>query len=176
MDYKKTATSVILGLLSFLLLLSADHQAALAHSTEGRIKVPLDWAKPTYDHFAYFIEPHVNREFYKGRHQPYMGRFYVVDFHRVEHSKNTAKVHFVVLDVRSNARFDDHMSFTRAEQGGWQYLDAEDQTHDVFTFIPEWQHFLQQHVQPTAMVGLPLLLLVLLLLRFRKRKVKAKNN
>lgn len=146
---------------------------AHAHSTEGRVRVMLDKAKPTYDDFAYFIEPYVNREKYKGVHQPYMGRFYAMDDVmelRIEGRK--AEATFEVLDLRGNERFLDTMSFVRGEDGTWRYLEAEGGPREVFTYIPEWEYILKTRGQPAAIIVLPLLLALLVVLRLRRKKNK----
>lgn len=144
-----------------------------AHSTEGRVRVMLDRANPTYDDFAYFIEPYVNQEKYKGVHQPYMGRFYPMDdVMELRVQDREALATFEVLDVRSNERFMETMRFERGDDGVWRYMEAEGGPREIFTYIPRWRHILGTYVQPLAMVGLPLLLVLLVVLRLRKKKNK----
>lgn len=151
---------------------------AWAHSTEELVRVMLDKAKPTYDDFAYFIEPYVNREKYKGVHEPYMGRFYVMDdVMKLEITGREAVATFEVLDVRGNERFLETMRFVRSDDGIWRFMDAEDGPREVFTYIPEWEHVLKTKVQPAAMIGLPLMLVLLFVLRRRRlaRQSAGKN-
>ncbi|TVQ96701.1 MAG: hypothetical protein EA399_15285 [Desulfovibrionales bacterium] len=144
---------------------------AWAHSTEGLVRVVLDKANPSYDDFAYFIEPYVNQEKYKGVHQPYMGRFYAMDDLMIlEITGQEAVATFEVLDVRGNERFMDRMRFVRGDDGVWRFMDAEDGPREVFTYIPEWEHVLKTKVQPVAMFGLPLMLVFLVVLRLRRKK------
>jgi hypothetical protein len=145
---------------------------ARAHSTEGRVRVVLDKAKPTYDDFAYFIEPYVNQEKYKGIHQTYMGRFYAMDVVELRTQGREAEATFEVLDVSSNQRFLETMRFTRGNDGIWRYTEAEGGPREVFTYIPRWRHILETYIQPVALVGLPLLVVLLVLLRLRRNKNK----
>ncbi|TWI76728.1 hypothetical protein LZ24_00349 [Desulfobotulus alkaliphilus] len=145
---------------------------AHSHSTEGRVRIPLDTSRPDCDAFAYFIEPYVNQEKYKGIHQPHMGRFYVMDFHGVERKGNHATVSFEVLDVRVNQRFNDSMDFVRGNDGVWTFMDGDGRARPVFTYIPSWLHFIQLYVQPAAMAGLPLLCILFFFL-YRRRKLNS---
>jgi hypothetical protein len=142
---------------------------ALAHSTEGLVRVMLDKAEPTYDDFAFFIEPYVNEEKYKGVHQPYRGRFYAMhDVMELRLEGREAVATFEVLDMRGNERFLDTMRFIRGDDGVWRYLEAEGGPREVYTYIPKWEHILKTKVQPAAMVALPLLLVLLVVLRRRR--------
>lgn len=165
----RVRTALILALLAVVSVVCVGQ--AWAHSTEGRVRVVLDKAKPTYDDFAYFIEPYVNREKYKGVHEPYMGRFYAMDdLMLLDISGREAVASFEVLDVRGNERFQEQMRFVRGDDGIWRFMDSEDGPREVFTYIPEWEHVLKTKVQPAAMVGLPLLLVFLVVLRLRRKK------
>lgn len=144
---------------------------AWAHSTEGRVRVVLDKAKPTYDDFAYFIEPYVNQEKYKGVHEPYRGRFYAMDdVMELRIQGREALATFEVLDFRGNDRFLDTMRFVRGNDGIWRYVDGEGGSREVYTYIPEWEHFLRTKVQPVGMFGLPMMLMLLVVLRLRREK------
>jgi hypothetical protein len=163
---------ILSRLLLFITILFAIILCAVtahSHSTEGRVRVPLDWSSPNADDFAYFIEPYVNRQKYEGQFEPYMGRFYVMDFHRVELDGRKAKVVFEVLDVRNNSRFVDDMSFIRPQKGVWHYSDVHGDIIEVFTYIPEWRDLLNRYSQPAGMIGLPVLLLVFYFVRSSKR-------
>lgn len=159
---------VVLGLA--LLALSG---LAEAHSTVGRVKVSLDWDRPTTDDFAYFIEPYVNDEKYEGQHKPHRGRFYVTEITEVMPAQDGVTVHFEVLDMRGNRRFDDAMRFERTADGDWQYRDAQGVVHPVFTYIPQWLHITRTYLQPAALVAVPVLLLLLVWLRMRSKRHKA---
>ncbi len=151
-------------------------EPAEAHSTEGRARVMLDFRSPVVDDFAYFIEPYVNREKYEGVYEPHMGRFYVMDFHRVERDGRKATVHFEVLDLRNNARFNDHMEFVRGPDDVWQFVRPDGTIQMVFTYIPQWRHVLQLYVQPAGMVAVPLLLLAWGGLRFRQHRKAGRSE
>lgn len=145
--------------------------SAWGHSTEGRVRVVLDKAKPTYDDFAYFIESYVNQEKYKGVHEPYRGRFYAMDdVMELRLAGREAEATFEVLDFRGNERFLDTMRFVRGQDGVWRFMGAEDGPREVFTYIPEWEHILKTKVQPVGMIGLPLMLVLLVVLRLRRKK------
>jgi len=167
---------VLFPILALMLLLALFFVVGYvhAHSTEGRVRVTLDWGRPSVDDFAYFIEPYVNQEKYKGQHQPYRGRFYVMDFDRVEFKGRRAAVYFEVLDVRSNDRFVDSMQFVRSPDGVWRHGDDESTAREVFSYIPEWHHSLNQFGRPAAMIGVPLLAVGLVLLQ-RRRRISGRN-
>ncbi|WP_152555217.1 hypothetical protein [Desulfonatronum thiodismutans] len=144
---------------------------AWGHSTEGLVRVMLDKAKPTYDDFAFFIEPYVNQEKYKGVHEPYRGRFYAMDdVMELRLMGREAEATFEVLDMRGNERFLDTMRFVRGDDGFWRFMDAEGGPREVFTYIPEWEHILKTKVQPAGIVGLPVMLALLIWLRLRRKK------
>ncbi|PTN31944.1 hypothetical protein [Desulfonatronum sp. SC1] len=144
---------------------------AWGHSTEGLVRVMLDKAKPTYDDFAFFIEPYVNQEKYKGVHEPYRGRFYAMDdVMELRLMGREAEATFEVLDMRGNERFLDTMRFVRGDDGFWRFMGAEGGPREVFTYIPEWEHILKTKVQPGGMVGLPVMLALLIWLRLRRKK------
>jgi hypothetical protein len=137
------------------------------------VRVMLDKAKPAYDDFAFFIEPYVNREKYKGVHQPYMGRFYAMDdVVELRLEGREAAASFEVLDVSGNQRFPDTMRFVRGEDGIWRHMEAEGGPREVFTYIPEWEYVLKTRVQPAAVIVLPVLLVLLVALRLRRKKKK----
>ncbi|SMP76734.1 hypothetical protein [Desulfonatronum lacustre] len=144
---------------------------AWGHSTEGLVRAQLDKERPTYDDFAFFIEPYVNQEKYKGVHQPYMGRFYAMDdVMELRLEGREAEATFEVLDMRGNDRFLDTMRFIRGDDGVWRYMEAEGGPREVYTYIPEWQHILKTKVQPASMIGLPVMLALLIWLRLRRKK------
>jgi hypothetical protein len=162
---------VALVLVALLLVVAAGE--ARAHDTTGKVRVMLDRAEPTYNDFAFFIEPYVNQEKYKGVHQPYMGRFYALDeVMELRLEGGEAEAGFVVLDVRNNERFRETMRFERGDDGVWRFMGAEDGPREVFTYIPEWEHILKTRVQPAAMIGLPLMLVLLVVLRLRRKGPK----
>lgn len=162
-----------LWLVALGLALLALAGLAEAHSTAGRVKVSLDWDQPTTDDFAYFIEPYVNDEKYEGQHKPHRGRFYVMEITQVMPAQDGVTVHFEVLDMRGNRRFDDAMRFERNADGAWQYRDAQGAVHSVFTYIPQWLHITRAYLQPAAMAAVPLLLLLLVWLRVRSKRRNA---
>ena len=164
-------TCIRLALAVVALLVVVVAGDARAHDTTGKVRVMLDKAEPTYNDFAFFIEPYVNQEKYKGVHQPYMGRFYALDeVMELRLEDGEAEAGFVVLDVRNNERFRETMRFVRGDDGVWRFMDAEDGPREVFTYIPEWQHTLKTRVQPAAMVGLPVMLALLVVLRLRRKR------
>lgn len=168
-----TSLKCLVVLAAIIVILWARPGMTWAHSTEGRVKVVLNRANPTYDDFAYFIEPYVNQEKYKGVHQPYIGRFYSMDdVMELRIQGREALATFEVLDVRGNERFMDTMRFVRGDDGIWRYMDAEGGPREIFTYIPQWLHILETYVQPLALVGVHLLLVLLVVLRLRKKKNK----
>ena len=168
---KKSLSCLIMSAM-MIIVLWAWTGIAYAHSTEGRVKVPLDQANPTYDDFAYFIEPYVNQEKYKGVHKPHTGRFYPMDNDEMtfETTGREALATFEVLDVRGDKRFMDTMRFVRGDDGIWRYMEAEGGPREVYTYIPRSSYIMGTYIQPAAMIGLPLLLVFLVVLRLKKKR------
>lgn len=120
-----------------LVILAAACAPALAHSTKGRMKVPLRKATLTIDDVAYFMESHVNRGLYDDGTNDTKNRFIVEEFIELTHGGNDAVVRFRVLDKKSNTTFEDKLSIERHDSGVWQYHpDIGGPSLEVYTFVP----------------------------------------
>lgn len=113
----KKAMTALLTVIGLLILAGP----VLAHSTAGRVKVPLDFKQPEVDDVAYFIESYVHRELYSDGTAGTENRFVVKDFIKVEQDKDTAVVRFVTLDKKDNNSFEDSMALQRGSGGVWLY-------------------------------------------------------
>lgn len=108
-----------------------------AHSTAGRVKVDLDWAEPTVDDFAFFIESYVHRELYRRVYEQWEKRFYVKEFKGVELQPGGAVVRFATLDQKLRRDFADEMRFGRGEDGVWYHPAADGSQARVYSYIPQ---------------------------------------
>jgi len=162
--------TLLLGTLLAILLAGFAGQAQ-AHSTAGRVKVDLDWAEPTVDDFAFFIESYVHRELYRGVYEQWEKRFYVKEFTGVELQPGGALVRFATLDQKLRRDFADEMRFGRGEDGVWYHPAADGGQVRVYSYIPKWRHYYQTYILPGSAAGLVLALFALLLVRRRRRRL-----
>lgn len=65
---------LLLNIALFFVLVSANSSAA--HSTKGRVKVPLNKDKLTINDIAYFAESYVHRHLYNDKYKKTKKRFY----------------------------------------------------------------------------------------------------
>jgi len=142
-----------------------------AHSTKGRIKIPLEKVAPTIDDVAYFCESYVHREFYRERFEPSQRRFYVKAFVRIDQEGPVATVHFLTLDVKEKRDFHDRMQIRRGTDGVWTYTPATGgEPVPLYTYVTKWGHYYQTCILPLSAAGLVLSAAVFGLLRFGRRR------
>jgi hypothetical protein len=145
--------------------------AAWAHSTKGRIKIPLDKTEVGIDDVAYFVESYVHRQLYKDRYAQSKRRFYVKEFVRVEQKDRQAVVRFIVLDLKENASFPDAMTIERGTDGVWRYPPENGPAPvEIYTYVMKWGYYYKRYVLPISAAGAGLALFFLAVLRLRNRK------
>jgi hypothetical protein len=161
----------VIVLLLAAVLLTAAAAPVQAHSTKGRIKIPLEKEKIGVDDVAYFVESYVHRELYKDRFEPSEKRFYVKEFVRVARDGPRADIHFIVLDVKEKTTFPGVMTLQRDSDGTWRYW-AKNATAplEVYTYVMKWGYYYQRYILPISMAGAGLALFLLVVLRLIKRR------
>jgi hypothetical protein len=144
---------------------------SLAHSTKGRIRIPLEKVALTIDDVAYFCESYVHREFYRDRFEPNQRRFYVKAFMRIDQEGPVATVHFLTLDVKEKRDFPDQMQIRRGADGVWTYTPAAGgEPVPLYTYVTKWGHYYQTYILPLSAAGIVLAAAVFGLLRFGRRR------
>jgi hypothetical protein len=144
--------------------------SAQAHSTAGRIKVPLEKERLEVDDLAYFVEPYVNQEKYRDQYERFKNRFAVKEFDRVVQHGSRAEVFFTVLDFKEkNRTFPDSMVFERGEDGLWVYAGKEGDRQAVYTYVDKTRYYIEKYASGVSAVGLVLFISLLLVLRRSRR-------
>jgi hypothetical protein len=157
---------VLLGILSL-----AAAAPAAAHSTKGRIKIPLEKVAPTIDDVAYFCESYVHRELYRHRFENNQRRFYVKEFVRIDREGPVATIHFLTLDVKEKRDFPDRMQIRRGADGVWTYTPAAGgEPVPLYTYVTKWGYYYQTYVLPVSAAGTVLAVALFGLLRFGQRR------
>ena len=158
----------------FLVFLFGMQPSVDADSTKGRIKVPLKKSSVTVDDMAFYIEFYVHRKKYKELYEKSRNRFYLKDFIKVEQKEREADVFFTVLDVKENRSFEDSMSFTRANDGTWVYMDEKKKNvEQVFTYVPKMTYYYNKYVLPVSCAGIILAGGIFIFFRVRRLKEKS---
>lgn len=167
-------------LLLCLVLVLGFQTQAMAHSTKGRLKVPLDKDVLTIDDIAYFFESYVHRQFYKGKYEKPDKRFYVNEFLGVDQKGDHAVVRFRTLDMskgfrardikQGNGTFEDQASLIRLLSGVWAIEKPDGARVEMYTYVKKWGYYYEKYVMPVSAAGLALGVGILVLLRFKKRK------
>lgn len=160
----------IMAILAFTVALDAR-----AHSTKGRVKVPLDKDELCVDDLAYYVESYVHRHLYKGKKEPSKQRFYVKEFIRLDQLDKRATIHFEVLDNKTKGNFKDAMVFVQQPDGQWvNPQPAAPRLKPVFTYVAKNSYRYKKYVLPLSGVGLAVGGVVLLMLRVRRFFVEKK--
>jgi len=155
----------------FLLLGIVAAEPAAAHSTKGRIRVPLKKAVLAIDDVAYFFESYVHRQLYKDRYEKSNRRFYVKKFVRIDQQGPQATVHFITLDIKENRDFPDTMQISRGVDTIWVYRPGgKDAPVPLYTYVKKWEHYYRTYFVPALGAGVLVLAGVLGWLLFFRRK------
>ena len=162
--------NVVISLVCLLII--ALSGSAFAHSTKGRIKIPLSKKTLEIDDVAYFMESYVHRHFYKGKYEKAEKRFYVNKFLKIDQDRNEAMVYFKTLDNKTKKIFDDKMLLHRQPCGVWVYVGS-DEIRPMYTYVKKTGYYYKKYVLPISSGGIFLAVCVLGFLRFRKRKQKS---
>lgn len=145
--------------------------AAHAHSTKGRIKIPLKKAVLSIDDVAYFVESYVHRRLYKDRFARSKRRFYVKEFVQVDQNGSRAEIRFIVLDMKNHATFTDAMNIYRGEGGIWRYRPGNESVPvELYTYVMKWGYYYQRYMIPVSAAGIVIAVVFLVWLRIRNRK------
>jgi hypothetical protein len=168
--------SYFLGILCFALLF-LDSVAVFAHSTKGRIKVPLDKPYITVDDVAYFAESYVYRHLFDDGTRRTRHRFFLREFIGIETGVSTIDVrrkavdiHFVVLDKKDNRVFNDYITIDQDKNGIWHYHPPGGKPPvELFTYIPETTYFLQKYATVISAGGILCGGFVLIIIRRLKK-------
>ncbi|MBU1195042.1 MAG: hypothetical protein KKE62_04260 [Proteobacteria bacterium] len=147
---------------------------AQAHSTQDRVKIPLDKDVLEIDDIAYFIESHVHRQFYNDRYEQAEKRFYVESFTRIEQLGDRADIYFKTLDVKTNDTFDDKISILRMENGKWA-MKTKGRTTEIYTYVTKSSYYYKTYIFPLAAVGVVLAGLEMIFLRLKNRRGKLRK-
>jgi hypothetical protein len=135
-----------------LTLLLAVPGICLAHSTQGKVKVPLTKQALGIDDIAYYTERFITREKYKDAYEISRNRFYLKDFKTIEQENNTAEVFFTVMDMKEKERmFDDSMIFKMTDDGRW--INTEAPEDEIYTYVDK-KGFMQKYGVPAGLIGL----------------------
>jgi hypothetical protein len=167
----------IAGMRVFVLLLGLLLSAApaLAHSTKGLVKVPLDRKTLGVDDVAYAIEPYVHTTLYDDGTPGSKYRFFVKDFIEVTQNKDEAVVRFIVLDKKNNRDFEDSVSLKRDGKGLWFLVPDQSLPREMFTYITKSAYFWRQHGSKLG-IGFALICASLAFVVWRARKKNAPDG
>jgi hypothetical protein len=140
-----------------------------AHSTVGKIKVPLNKDTLTIDNLAFFTESYVHRYLYKDKYEPSKSRFYVSTFTNVTQENDKAVLLFVTFDKKENSRFDESLTFFRQKNGQWMYApENADTPLEVFHFITKTEYYSRKSIVPAGI--LMVVAIGFLVMQRRKKK------
>ena len=154
-------------------LIAALAAPAGAHSTKGRIRIPLVKVVLTIDDVAYFFESYVHRELYRDRFEKSQRRFYVKAFVRIDQDGPLATVHFLTLDVKEKRDFPDRMQIRRGTDGVWTYTPpAGGDPVPLYTYVSKWSHYYQTYILPLSAGGMVIAAALFGLLRVGRRRLK----
>jgi uncharacterized protein YsxB (DUF464 family) len=155
------------------LFLMAGAPGVLAHSTQGRIKVPLEKEMVTVDDAAYFIEAYVYRHLYTDKTSGTKDRFFVREFLGLEQDGQTAVVHFMVLDKKTNAAFADKIEIRRAENGVWHYQPPEGVAPiEIYTYVLKGHYYREKYGVLIIIASAALLFALLVTAVYLKKRAK----
>ncbi len=169
-----------------LVLVFGFQSQAMAHSTKGRMRVPLEKEVLTIDDIAYFFESYVHREFYKGKFERPEKRFYVNTFLGVDQQGDRAIVRFKTLDMSKGFKakdikqgkgiFEDHATIVRLDSGIWAFEVPGKTPVEMYTYVKKTAYYYKKYVMPVSIAGLALGVGILALLRLKKRKITNSEN
>jgi len=140
-------------LLLFVLVFTAG--TAQAHSTKGRIKVPLEKETIGVDDVAYFIESHVHKRMYSDNTESTKDRFVVSEFIGLTRNASKADVRFIVLDKRTNDTFEGAITLERGENGVWCFPGGNGlEAMDVTTYVPKGAYYWEKYSVGISVSGI----------------------
>ncbi len=143
---------VIVWTFLFVFFLASN---AMAHSTQGRLKVDLKKDQPTVDDVAFYVESYVNREKYAQSGKVTKNRFIVDDFLRMDYAPGSATVTFRVLDKKENRKFEDTVVLKRTNKKRW--INEADGDKVVYTFVNKalynYTHYILPGLGVTALLA-----------------------
>jgi hypothetical protein len=159
-----------------LFLVFGSVSSSWAHSTKGRMKVPLDKDTLVVNDTAYFMESYVHRQLYKDKYEKWKKRFYVNKFIDVKQDKNHAVIHFKTLDVKTKNIFNDTMSINRLANGRWVFNPQNgEEKIELYTYVKKTSYYYNKYVFPVSAAGLVIALSGLAFIRIKNAK-RAKDN
>lgn len=141
---------------------------AQAHSTKGRIKIPLEKQILEIDDIAYFFESYVHRELYRDKYEKPDKRFYVNQFLEIKQQGNQARVLFRTLDFKEKTKFDDQVTLHRLDSGSWVLKVPGKADVEIYTYVKKFGYYYKKYVVPVCLAGLALGAAALAFLRYRK--------
>ncbi|GAB6096244.1 hypothetical protein JCM14469_24970 [Desulfatiferula olefinivorans] len=109
------------SMLCLLVLIACLPTSALAHSTKGRVKVPLSLDRPGVDDVAFYVESCVHRTLYDDGTAGTKNRYVVDRFLGVDQAGDRLTVTFAVLDKKTNGTVDGDLTLLRGEDGIWRH-------------------------------------------------------
>lgn len=155
----------------FVVLMVGGAGSAQAHSTKGRIRIPLTATEIGVDDLAYFAKSYVHHQLYKDRFTESKRRFYVKEFIGVDQQGKQADIRFIVLDMKTNSNFPDSMSLYQGEDGVWRYRPENGPVPvEIHTYVMKWGYYYHRYLLPASAAGIVLAGLLLVYLRSRKNR------
>ncbi len=168
MEISRVKSRASFGMLAFIILVLTVSQVC-AHSTKGRIKVPLDKAVIDVDDVAYFAESFVYRQLYNDNTRETQNRFFIREFTGIDCKNGTAQVSFVVLDKKNNDIFNDTLDFKRDKNKIWYYHPPGSfQPIEIFTYVPKNSYYLKKYGLFISMAAVAVFFGLLMMFRFYK--------
>jgi len=150
--------------------------SAMAHSTQGRLKVDLKKDQPTVDDVAFYVEAYVNRVKYAESGKMTKNRFIVDEFLQMEYAPGSATVTFRVLDKKENRKFEDTVVFKRTNKKRW--INEADGDKVIYTYVNKAFYNYTHYILPGFGVTALLASLSYLSTRLkqRRRRLAADQN
>ena len=176
METSRIKSRTCFWMLAFIIVVCTVSQVS-AHSTKGRIKVPLDKAVIDVDDVAYFAESFVYRQLYNDHTRETQNRFFIREFIGIDCKDSSAQVSFVVLDKKGNTTFTDTLDFTRDKNKVWYYHPPDNrQPVEIFTYVPKNSYYLEKYGLFISMAAVAVCFGFLMIFRFYRRINASRKN